>query len=184
MSTVSYKRIGELLVARGNLTEDQLQEALQWRFRTKERFGQVLVDLGFVKESDVVEALSEQFDQPIVDVEKVTPEASALQLIDQKFAIEHTCLPISLDEMGLHVALSDPLDMATIDELAAKAKVRVEVFLAAPSAIKRTINRAYESLSTPTRKRHTKRQADRDSLLELLSSVEPWSPDLELREAA
>lgn len=188
MSTPAYHRIGELLVAEGHLTPSQLEEALVWRTRTKQRFGEVLTELGFVLEEHVIGALAKQFDHPVIDLQSTVPDPEAVKLVDAAFAIGHVCLPISIGPAGLKVAISDPLDIHTIDMLASMTRMRIDVALATPSAIKRSVNKAYAAKSARTRKpRPIKRQADRDSLLDLLSGIEPWkswNEGTHLKEAA
>ncbi len=183
MSKSAYLRIGELLVSEGLLTPEQLEEALSWRSRTKSRFGEVLTELGFVREENVIAALAKQFDQPMIDLSEFNAKFEAVELVPQQFAIERVCLPLWTDEMGLHVAISDPLDIPTIDELSSMSKLRVNVHLATPTDIKRAINRSYSAgASRAPKARHTRRQKDRDQLLELLATVEPYQP--EVRKAA
>lgn len=179
MSNTAYLRIGELLVAEGHLTRTQLEEALQWRTRTKARFGEVLTELGFVREDQVISALAKQFDHPYVELDGFVPEPEALRVVDSTFAAKAPCLPMKFEYGSLWVAISDPLDIETIDALAAMARTKIEIHLATPSSIKRAVNRAYAFKKVRTAKRRpTKRQKDRDELLQLLSTVKP------LKEAA
>jgi hypothetical protein len=183
MSKSPYLRIGELLIEEGLLTSTQLKEALSWRTRTRSRLGEVLTELGFVREENVIEALARQFEHPMMDITNFAPTTEAIDLVPQEFAIENVCLPLWLDEVGLHVAIADPLAVPTIDALNALAKVRINLHLATPTEIKRAINKSYVARSNQSSKpRHTRRQKDRDQLLDLLASVEPHQQ--EARRAA
>lgn len=179
MSNTAYLRIGELLVSEGHLTRTQLEEALQWRTRTKARFGEVLTELGFVREDQVISALAKQFDHPFIELDGYVPEPEALRAVNASFAAQAPCLPLKFENGSLWVAISDPLDIETIDTLTAMARTRIEIHLATPSSIKRAVNRAYAAKKVRAIKpRATKRQKDRDELLELLSTIAP------LREAS
>lgn len=177
MSTSAYHRIGELLVAEGRLTSAQLEEALAWRSKRKRRFGEALTALGFVLESDVVGALAKQFDHPLANLEQVIGDPAALSLVNVDFARRSLCVPMRTDEISLTVAMADPLDINTIDALTNLTKMRIEIELATPTAIRAAIKRLYSgSKRKGTSRRKAKLQKDRDQLLELLANVEPWTP--------
>ncbi len=179
MSKSAYLRIGELLVLEGFLSPEQLEEALLWRSRTKARLGEVLSELGFVREENVIAALAKQFDHPMIDLSDFTAKFEAIELVPQQFAIEHVCLPLWIDERGLHIAIADPLGIHTINAMYSWTKLKLNVHLATPADIKRAINRSYIANSIRSAKpKHARRQKDRDELLELLAAVEPSQSEL------
>ncbi|MEM6860636.1 MAG: hypothetical protein AAGD10_04635 [Myxococcota bacterium] len=134
-------RLGELLMQRGLITAEMLGEALQVQRRRGLRLGTALVRLGRITEQQLVRALSERLQVPLADVQR--PDPDALGAVSARFASEHELLPIRLrTERGrrvLTVAMSDPTDVQTIDELGFMANARIEVTLATPNAIDRAI---------------------------------------------
>lgn len=173
-SMSAYQRIGDLFVAEGLLTQEQMQQALAWKANTKKRLGEVLAELGFVREDDVAAALAKQFDHPVVNVLEMTCEPEALAVVNQAFALQHLCLPLKLTDSALTVAIPDPLDVHTIDILSSTLQRRIDICLATPSTLKRVIPKAYLT-SGPKRvaAKSTKRQADRAMLLSVLESDAP-----------
>lgn len=162
-------RIGELLVSQGQLTEDQLKEALAWKAKTKARFGEVLTELGFVREEQVIHALAAQFEHPVADLTQVEPQPEAIALISAEVAIKYLCLPLECDPMTATVALSDPLDIEVMDFLQLALKRRIHVSLATPTSLRRAINKAYlRSSKGKLRNVKTKTQKDRALLLEII----------------
>jgi hypothetical protein len=168
-ATTAYQRIGDLLVAEGLLTEEQMREALVWKTKTKKRFGEVLTELGFVLEEHVTLALAKQFDHPVVDLTEIVPQPEALAAINQAFAMQHLCLPLKVDSLSFTVVITDPLDVNTIDLLANTLRRRVDICLATPSSLRRAINKAYLSTTAGRlRKRTTRVPKDRALLLSIL----------------
>jgi Type II secretion system (T2SS), protein E, N-terminal domain len=80
-------RIGELLVAQGTISEDQLRAGLLEQKRTGRRLGEVLVELGVLGERDFLKTLAGQLEIPLVDLRTVTPEPEALARIPESTSI-------------------------------------------------------------------------------------------------
>ena len=84
---LSTRRFGELLVDRGKLTAEQLNQALHQRSDPRERLGQTLIRLGLLQEGDVVALLGEQFALEVADANRLSKaEAEAVQLIPEHLA--------------------------------------------------------------------------------------------------
>ncbi len=84
-----YFRIGEMLINKGKITADQLATALNAKASSRQRIGELLVGLGFVSEWDIAECLAEQYGFDVVDPETVTPDPTALKILDGAFAMSH-----------------------------------------------------------------------------------------------
>ncbi|MBX3118404.1 MAG: hypothetical protein KF784_05010 [Fimbriimonadaceae bacterium] len=173
-SKLEYQRIGELLVADGFLTKGQLEKALKWQQRTRARFGEVLTELGFVREEQVAEAIARQFHHAVVDLssEEVSPEAASL--IDYEFATEHQCLALNVDDSRVLMAVSDPLDLEALDWVANKTRKKVQAVLATPTQLRRAIQAIYvRGKSKTERARKTGKRRDFDALHEMLDNQAP-----------
>jgi hypothetical protein len=132
-----YRRLGELLVARGHLTQEQLDHALALGADRK-RFGERLVNLGFVQEHHVTEALAEQFGLPVFDLRSVRPESAAIRLVPYTQAMKALVLPISVRNGRFLCAVSDPLDFPLTDNLETRTGMRVDIGLAPASTLTAT----------------------------------------------
>ena len=94
---MAQRRLGQILVDLGYLTEDQLWDVLEAQKQSQgEIVGQVAVRMGFVNEAQVTEALAEQWGMPVVNLAETTIPAKALELVPQTMADVYKIVPISL----------------------------------------------------------------------------------------
>lgn len=142
MST-SRKRIGDLLVDSGVITEQQLQLALEQQRETKSRLGDVLVSKGFITQQQFIEALEFQLGIPHVQLYRQKIDPKIIQLISQKLADQHCVLPLRIDGNKLVIAMADPLDYFAIDEIRIATGLRVEPVIASRDELVRAISRYY-----------------------------------------
>jgi type IV pilus assembly protein PilB len=119
-------RLGALLVASGLVTQAQLDDALSRQRSEGGRLGELLVSDGLLSEQDIVNAVASQMRIGVVDLGHVAPQTNALGLLPRDFIIRHRVIPLSLDEQGtLTLAMTNPLDVITIDEVGMRTKRRI-----------------------------------------------------------
>jgi general secretion pathway protein E/type IV pilus assembly protein PilB len=135
-------RLGEILVRRGAVTPEQVDEALKKK-EGKERIGQALLRLGYAREEDILQALSEQTRVPVMDLTRVEVDPTLLNPATVKTVFQRKVLPVDRHDGTLRVAVSDPLDLEVLDDLRLLLKSRVQPFLARPSEIDRLIKKHY-----------------------------------------
>jgi type IV pilus assembly protein PilB len=140
---VTRARLGELLVAEGVISPEQLHEALREHRRSKERLGTVLARRGLVTEERLVEVLSREHGLPSVDVRQQVIGSDILSLVPAHIARKHEVLPISRVDGALTVAMSDPTNVVAMDEIAATTRLTVLPVIAAGAAIRAAIERHY-----------------------------------------
>ncbi|MBD2848211.1 type II/IV secretion system protein [Paenibacillus sp. IB182496] len=140
---VSRKRIGDLLVESGAITEAQLQQALQQQRDLKMRLGDVLITQGFLTQQQFIEALEFQLGIPHVQLYRHKIESKVIGLIPQRLAEQHGVLPVRVEGNRLVVAMADPLDYFAIDELRMATGLRVEPVIASRDELQRAIKRYY-----------------------------------------
>ncbi|MGW4649833.1 GspE/PulE family protein [Kitasatospora sp. NPDC004289] len=141
-------RIGELLVRRGLLTPAQTDEALLQQSASGRRLGALLVELGMVDERSLIEALAEQLDLPVADLRQSEPDPEAASRVPEALARSLGVVAVRREGGTLLVAASDPADPRVLDELGrAVAPDRVRLAIAAPSDIRRSIDRTYRALT-------------------------------------
>ncbi|TMQ20951.1 MAG: type IV-A pilus assembly ATPase PilB [Candidatus Rokuibacteriota bacterium] len=142
-------RLGELLVAEGMISPDQLQEALREHRRSKERLGHVLARRGLVTEEQLVELLSKEHGLPAVVIEQQTITPDVLALVPAHIARKYEVLPLSKVDHGLTLAMADPTNVVAMDEIAAMTRLSVLPVVAAGTAIRAAIERHYTKALTP-----------------------------------
>src|SRR3989442_5445240 len=142
-------RLGELLVAEGVISADQLQDALREQRRTKERLGHVLARRGLVTEERLVELLSKEHGLPSVSVEQASIAADVLALVPAHIARKYEVLPLSRASGALTLAMADPNNVVAMDEIAAMTRLAVRPVVASSTAIRKVLDRHYTPAAAP-----------------------------------
>ena len=142
------KRIGDILIEKGILTQDQLHIALTEQKKTTDRpLGKIIVSLGFATEAVVRDALGEALGQESVDLSRVVVDSDVLKLINKDMARRYRVLPMSLDPVRklLTIAMADTFNVVAIDQLRALLGGNVEIapVLAGESEIEAAIDNFY-----------------------------------------
>lgn len=145
------KPIGEILIEMGIINKDQLKDALkQQRTESKgKKLGEILIAKGYVTDKDFINALAKQFDLPVITFEEMHPTKEAMELIGQSACLEYRIIPLEANEMSVKVAISDPLDIYSLDNVRFMINRDVEPVLALQSDIERAIDTFYKMEDAP-----------------------------------
>ncbi|BDG03979.1 GspE/PulE/PilB domain-containing protein [Anaeromyxobacter oryzae] len=129
MTAAPKKRLGEILLESGIIDATQLQAALGHQRQWGVRIGQALVDLKLATEADIVEALAKKFGFEVARLDALEPYAfeQALKLVPREFATRNNVFPMGADTSSIRVAMSDPTNLAVVDELRFRTGRRVSV---------------------------------------------------------
>ena len=136
-------RLGQSLVDSGRLEQRHLRAALDEQQGSGRRLGDILVRRGYVDDKTVARSLASQLRLPFAEGPLIS-EAEALGLVDAGLARARAILPLSATDRTLRLAVSDPLDQETLEELRFSSGRPVEPIVAAPSTIAEGIRAAYE----------------------------------------
>lgn len=137
------KRIGDLLVEAGLITEDQLQNALREQQELKLRLGDVLITRHYITEQQLIEVLEFQLGIPHVQLYRQKIDTKIINIIPQRLAEQHQVLPLRTEGNKLILAMADPLDYYAIDELRMTTGFRIEPAIASKDELQRAIKRYY-----------------------------------------
>lgn len=110
-------RIGEWLVSKNWITSDQLTVALKEQKRSSKRLGELMVDLGFISEGQLLEVLSTLSGLPFVCLASQILDASLVHQLSHEMATQYQLILFQQDENGIHVAMADPEDLLALDKL-------------------------------------------------------------------
>lgn len=150
------KKLGELLIARGIIDEDQLSSALAYQRQWGHRLGAALLAKGFVGEAQLCKVLGEELSIPLVDLSEISPDPRAVRVLDGRFCESHELFPYAIDEARgrkrLTCAMGDPLNVAAVDEIEFTTGCKVRAVLAPLSQIHSAIRRHYLGAQTVIRK--------------------------------
>lgn len=142
------KRIGQMLIEKGLITEEQLNQALETQKQTTEMLGQVLIALGFVEKLAFFQTLSEQLGVEYVDLSKEPADPKVATLVPQEIAERHKALPFARGDGCIRVAMAEPGDVIAADDLKMHLQQAVEPLLADPDSLSVAITNAFERSRT------------------------------------
>ena len=140
------RRSGQLddhLLARGLVNEEQLEEARRNASQRGRSLGRVLIELGFVTEAGLVSILAEQLGLTFIDLSEAHVDQAAVAMVAEAVARRHSCLPVSIDDGTLVVAMADPANVVAVDDIRAMTKRDVKVVVATKADVSTAINRYY-----------------------------------------
>jgi len=139
--------LGQILIAKGILSEDQLRIALLEQMKANQPIGKLLVSLGFVSETTLREALSESLGRQSIDLSNAIVDPQALKLVPRDLAKRHHLLPLDFDDVAhrLTVAIADINNIVGQDRVRAllPENVEIEALIAGESEIDRAIDQYY-----------------------------------------
>ena len=135
--------LGEILEMMGCVSPADIKAALEAQQATGKKIGEILVEQGGVSDIDVTRALAEQFEIEMVDIEGMDIPREVVEMVPNELAREHNIIPIEMNEGVLTVAMSDPLDLFTLDNLRFVINCPVECVLATADAIKKALIKYY-----------------------------------------
>jgi general secretion pathway protein E len=136
-------RLGELLIERQQITEEDLERALELQKERGEKLGKILVDLGFIAMRDVMAALSDQLGVSLVVIDGPPAVSPETERLSPRFLRQFRCLPIALHGSSLTLAMADPLDFETIAAVRSSTGLKVEPVLALEQEILDAVERHY-----------------------------------------
>jgi type IV pilus assembly protein PilB len=146
-SSVDRRRLGEVLIERGLLSDEDLQRALQLQTTSGRRLGEELVALGVLDERSVAQALAEQFDLPLIDLRQRRPDPDALALVPESLARGLQAVPMHDHDHAVDVAVADPGHPHLADELNRATGKAVNLLVAPVSEVRRAIDQSYRALT-------------------------------------
>ena len=138
-------RIGELLVQKNLLSQEQLKRAKEEARTSGTRVGYQITKLGFVNESTVADAVSGQYGVPTIELNDFEVDPEVIALIPEDVANKHLILPVNRAGSTLIIAMSDPSNIFAIDDVKFLTGYNVEVVVAAEASVRRAIERYYDA---------------------------------------
>lgn len=133
--------ICDILLEKGKIKPDQLQAAMASRKNPHDRIDRILVQMGYVKEDDILAVLSEQLAIPVIDLSEVAIDVNLLKEMPSRLIHRRRLVPISKTNGTLRVATCDPFDLYAFEELRMMTGLQVETVLASEQDINRVIKK-------------------------------------------
>ncbi|MFK7816840.1 MAG: ATPase, T2SS/T4P/T4SS family [Gammaproteobacteria bacterium] len=138
-------RLGDILLAKGIITAEQIEEGLKLQEVTGKKLGQVIVDRGWVTEQDILKSLSEQLSVPYIRLRADLYDPEVVNLLDKNIAKRLKVLPLFKVRDELSLATADAQAVPSFNEIEERLGCRVRPILARREDILDNINDAYSN---------------------------------------
>ena len=141
-------RIGDILVEKGYVTPDQMNQALAWQKEHRDkRVGQILMELGFVSESQVLDALASRLHLNIVDVAQLSVDLQAVGKVSREVCEKNLILPVSLQGHNMEIVTNDPLNYFALEEVRQQTGCHLEISLSEEEPLRKAISYYFAEVS-------------------------------------
>ncbi len=137
------ERLNEILINNKLITPEQLNEALEIQKNKGGRLSSIIVKSGFVRESDLVFALSQGLDLPLIDLRRIRINPEVLNIIPAKICRHYQIIPISQIGKTLTIAMADPLNIFAIDALRNLTGFKINPIISVADQISQAIDLSY-----------------------------------------
>jgi type IV pilus assembly protein PilB len=141
------KRLGEILINQGILTEEMLAKVLNEQKKTNLKFGQYLVRQGIVKEKQIIDLLSEQLNIKKYQVQEYPLDFDIVRYIPVDVAQKNQIVPLRMKGNLLEVGIADPLDIKILDHIEKLTNLEVEPVICSEMEINQLVNSMYGAQS-------------------------------------
>ncbi len=142
-SAARERRLGQVLLDEGLISEEQLGRALDAQRTTRAHLGAVLVSQGAIAEDDLTLALSVHLDTPVADLKHTEVDAEVARLVPEEFARRNLVLPLHRENGYLAVAMGDPSNVHLLNDLRLITGLPVVPNIAGPSDILANLTRIH-----------------------------------------
>ena len=165
MARYNKIRLGDCLVQKGMITEEQLSEALVKQKENGAKLGETIVELGYVSENDMIDVLVEQLGIEYVDVRKIKVDENAARLLKEDFMRKNSLIPIAFDELlpnVIRVAMADPMDIIAIDDISIITNMQVDPVLSTKGQINMAIDKIFGATQAMQAAEQYRKERERD----------------------
>lgn len=145
MQMSKKKRLGDLLVQSGKITEEQLKIVLEKQKNSGIKLGQLLIQDKILTEDDIMDVLEVQLGMERVYLDMMNLDKNAVRTIPENLAVKYELIAIGYEEEKIKVAISDPLNIFAIDDVSIVTGKEVIEVIATGREIKRAIDKYYSS---------------------------------------
>ena len=143
------KRLGDILTDAGVITEEQLQTALKVQREKGLKLGETLIELDYTTEAEIANALHKQLNYDYVHLSEHRIDKDIIKLVGEEILRKHSVMPFEFKQgypNVLRVAMSNPLDLSAIDDLAIITNMQIEPAIATSQDIAAAIDKYYGNI--------------------------------------
>ena len=146
MARSNKMRLGDLLVSKGLLEEEQIPLVVEKQKETGEKFGETVLEMGLVTEGDLIDALTEQLGVEYVDVRRIKIDEECTKLVREDYMRKNSVLPYAFDPLlpnVIKVAMADPMDIMVVDDISIMTNFQVDPVLSTKGQINVALDRLF-----------------------------------------
>jgi type IV pilus assembly protein PilB len=140
---IASGKLGEVLVAEGKITREQLDEALAQGADGRRQLGEVLLSMGYASKADLARALAKRLRLEYVEITERDVDRRAASLVDRRVLRKHGAVPLRVEDGKLVVAMSDPTNFYALEDLSMLSGHPVRPVVALEDEIRRVFDRAF-----------------------------------------
>ncbi len=137
------KRLGDMLIELNYITEGDLEEALKIQKQTGDKIGEILINKGFITDDDLLQALEVQLGTPRVYLDMITIDKEAVKVIPEALSKKYNVLAIQFIEGKLLVLMNDPLNIMAEDDVRIASGYELKIALCGKDEISKAISKYY-----------------------------------------
>ncbi len=137
------KRLGDMLVEMGLISEEQLTEALKLQKQDGDRLGSILVKYKFITEAQLIDALRMQLGIDYIDLTKIDIDPEMAKYIPKNLAKSELIVPVRVSRDSLFLAMADPMNFVAQEQAGRLSRKRIVPMIASQSAVEHAINTLY-----------------------------------------
>ncbi|HUK55955.1 MAG TPA: type II secretion system ATPase GspE [Nitrospiria bacterium] len=142
------KMLGEMLIAEGLISREQLERALSEQKLHGGRIGTIFRSMGFVTEEDIIKVLGKQMGIQPVTLSSIIIDPDVVKIIPETMARRHQVIPVFKKDRILTLAMVDPLNVFAIDDLRRATGMEIQPVVSSESEVMKAIDRFYSATST------------------------------------
>ena len=140
---MAIKRLGELLISAGKISQEDLERGLALQKESKERLGTVLIENGIITETDLIDALTTQLGVKYIDLSTTVIPGTMSKYVPKNLAKKYNVIPVKLVNDELYLAMSDPLNFYAIEEVRKASRKRIVPMVADIAGINYAMQMVY-----------------------------------------
>ena len=144
LKKIVNKLLGEILIERKVVTQEQFQQALSIKEKKGGLIGEILVEMGFAKEEDIAQTITAQYGFPYLPLDSYEIEPEITKLVPQDIAKQYVLIPVDRLGNSLSVAMSNPLNNEAVQKVQKLTNSHIQIFVSTSSDIRRAIDKYYK----------------------------------------
>lgn len=139
------KKLGDLLVEKGIITQRQLEQALELQREKGGLIGELLVELKFTTEEEIAKTLTAQYGFAYLPLSNYEIDLELINLIPERVAKQYCLIPVDKISNTLTIAMSNPLNGQAVEDIETISECNIQIFVSTASDIKQAIEKYYKN---------------------------------------